>query len=48
MTGLGVLRRPAEAGASRSLTGHDPLADPVAITEHCVIGDQIRGACRLV
>jgi hypothetical protein len=42
MTGLGLLRRPAEAGAPLSAAGHDPLADPVAITGRCVIGDQIR------
>jgi hypothetical protein len=26
----------------------DPLLEPVAITEHCVIGDQIRGTRGLV
>jgi len=42
MTELGLFRRPAEAGAPRLAAGRDPLADPVAITERCVIGDQIR------
>jgi hypothetical protein len=50
MTELGLSRRPAEtrtprpaeARGARPPVGHDPLADPVAITERCVIGDQIR------
>jgi len=42
MTELGLSRRPAGARAPRPAAGRDPLADPVAITERCVIGDQIR------
>ena len=38
----GLPRSPADAGAPRPLARRDPLAGPVAITEHCVIGDQIR------
>ena len=49
----GLARRPAKAGgppprqpaddeATRANARRDPLLDPLAITEHCVIGDQIR------
>jgi hypothetical protein len=41
-TELGLLRPSAGARAPRPTAGHDPLVDPVPITEHCVIGDQIR------
>jgi hypothetical protein len=33
---------PADRQALRSSARRDPLVHPVAITEHCVIGDQIR------
>jgi hypothetical protein len=42
MTELGLLRPPAGAWAPPPAAGHDPLVDPVPITGHCVIGDQIR------
>jgi hypothetical protein len=38
----GLFRPPAQAGAPRPAASHDPLVDPVPITGHCVIGDQIR------
>jgi hypothetical protein len=39
----GVPRRPpAEDEAPRPVARRDPLLDPLAITGHCVIGDQIR------
>src|SRR5215471_17426645 len=38
----GLPRSPTDAGGPRPLARRDPLAGPVAITEHCVIGDQIR------
>src|SRR5215471_21284222 len=34
--------RPADRQALRAPAHRDPLVHPVAITEHCVIGDQIR------
>jgi hypothetical protein len=36
------LRPPADDKAARPRARRDPLLDPLAITEHCVIGDQIR------
>jgi hypothetical protein len=39
---LGLLRPPADAPAPRSPGRYDPLVHPVALTEHCVLGDQIR------
>jgi hypothetical protein len=36
------VRMPAEAEAVRPAVRRDPLLDPLAVTEHCVIGDQIR------
>jgi hypothetical protein len=39
----GLPRRPtADDEAARPDARRDPLLDPLAITEHCVIGDQIR------
>jgi hypothetical protein len=38
----GLARLPADAEAARPDARHDPLLDPLAVTEHCVIGDQIR------
>jgi hypothetical protein len=37
-----LARMPAEAEAVRPAVRRDPLLDPLAVTEHCVIGDQIR------
>jgi len=42
MIDLGLSRRPAGPSTPRPAAGRDPLTDPVAITERCVIGDQIR------
>jgi hypothetical protein len=42
LAGPGRLRPPADREAPRPPARHDPLVHPVAITEHCVIGDQIR------
>ena len=39
MVALGLVRPAAEPRPPRR---NDPLAHPVAVTEHCVIGDQIR------
>src|SRR5690348_7541413 len=38
----GLVRLPAEDEADRPAARRDPLLDPLAITEHCAIGDQIR------
>jgi len=38
----GRLRPQADREAPQPPARHDPLVHPVAITEHCVIGDQIR------
>jgi hypothetical protein len=38
----GLVRLPAEAEVARPAARRDPLLDPLAVTEHCVIGDQIR------
>jgi hypothetical protein len=38
----GLFRPPAQTGAPWATASHDPLVDPVPITGHCVIGDQIR------
>jgi hypothetical protein len=38
----GLVRLPAEAEAARPAARRDPLLDPLADTEHCLIGDQIR------
>jgi hypothetical protein len=42
MADRGLVRLPAEAEAVRPAARRDPLLDPLAVTEHCVIGDQIR------
>jgi len=43
MAGFGVIRpRPGRDRQSAQPWRFDPLVHPVAITEHCVIGDQIR------
>jgi hypothetical protein len=42
MVALGLVRPAADAQPPRPPRRHDPLAHPVAVTEHCVIGDQIR------
>jgi hypothetical protein len=39
---LGLLRPPAGAPAPQSPGPSDPLVHPIAVTEHCVLGDQIR------
>lgn len=38
----GLARLPAEAEAAQPAARRDPLLDPMTVTEHCVIGDQIR------
>jgi hypothetical protein len=42
MVALGLVRPAADPQLPRPPRRHDPLAHPVAVTEHCVIGDQIR------
>jgi hypothetical protein len=42
MVALGLVRPAAAAQPPRPPRRHDPLFQPVAVTEHCVIGDQIR------
>ena len=42
MVALGLVRPAADAHPPRPPRRHDPLLHPVAVTEHCVIGDQIR------
>ena len=42
MAALGLVRPAADAQPPRPPRHNDPLVQPVAVTEHCVIGDQIR------
>jgi hypothetical protein len=42
MADRGLARVAANAAAVRPAARRDPLLDPLAVTEHCVIGDQIR------
>ena len=42
MAALGLVRPAADAQPPRPARRYDPLAHPVAVTEHCVIGDRIR------
>ena len=42
MVALGLVRPAADPQPPRPPGRYDPLAQPVAVTEHCVIGDQIR------
>jgi len=42
MVALGLVRPAADPQPLRPPRRYDPLAHPVAVTEHCVIGDQIR------
>jgi hypothetical protein len=42
MADRGLVRLPTDAEAARPAARRDQLLDPLAIAEHCVIGDQIR------
>lgn len=42
MADRGLVRPPVEAAVAPVAAQHDPLLDPLAVTEHCVIADQIR------